>query len=118
MSKPRLKLHVRILAEEQIAFGPGKAELLEAIQRTGSISQAAKSMEMSYRRAWQLVDTMNQCFQSALVETQTGGTHGGGAVITELRQVILKKFRAMEQQAAKALEHNFQELSSYLKSPK
>ncbi len=48
-------------------------------------------MNMNYRRAWQLVDTMNQCFQSALVETQTGGTHGGGAVITELRQVILKK---------------------------
>ncbi|MCY6410996.1 LysR family transcriptional regulator [Acinetobacter sp. VNH17] len=117
MSKPRLKLHVRILSEEQIAFGPGKAELLEAIQRTGSISQAAKSMNMSYRRAWQLVDTMNQCFQSALVETQTGGTHGGGAVVTEFGQVILKKFRAMEQQAAQALEHDFQELSSYLKSP-
>ncbi|ENU87096.1 hypothetical protein F973_00670 [Acinetobacter sp. CIP 102129] len=49
----------------------------------------------------------------ALVETQTGGTHGGGAVIPELGQVILKKFRAIEQQAAKALEHNFQELSSY-----
>lgn len=48
-------------------------------------------MNMNYRRAWQLVDTMNQCFQSALVETQTGGTHSGGAVITELRQVILKK---------------------------
>ena len=116
MSKPRLKLHVRILSEEQIAFGPGKAELLEAIQRTGSISQAAKSMNMSYRRAWQLVDTMNQCFQSALVETQTGGTHGGGAVITELGQMILKKFRTMEQQAAQALEHDFQELSSYLKA--
>lgn len=118
MSKPRLKLHVRILSEEQIAFGPGKAELLEAIQRTGSISQAAKSMNMSYRRAWQLVDTMNQCFQSALVETQTGGMHGGGAVITEFGQMILKKFRTMEQQAAKALEHDFKELSIYLKSSK
>ena len=118
MSKPRLKLHVRILAEEKIAFGPGKAELLEAIQRTGSISQAAKSMNMSYRRAWQLVDTMNQCFHSYLVETQTGGTHGGGALVTELGQVVLKKYRAMEQQAAKALEHDFQELSSYLKSSK
>ncbi|MCH7332911.1 winged helix-turn-helix domain-containing protein [Acinetobacter modestus] len=115
MSKPRLKLHVRILAEEQIAFGPGKAELLEAIQRTGSISQAAKSMNMSYRRAWQLVDTMNQCFQSALVETQTGGTHGGGAVITELGQMILKKFRTMEQQATQTLASEFEELSNYLK---
>lgn len=90
MPKTRLKLHVRILSNDEIAFGPGKAELLEAIQRTGSISQAAKSMNMSYRRAWQLVDTMNQCFDSALVETQTGGTHGGGAVVTEFGQTILK----------------------------
>ncbi len=115
MSKPRLKLHVRILAEEQIAFGPGKAELLEAIQRTGSISQAAKSMEMSYRRAWQLVDTMNQCFHSHLVETQTGGTHGGGAVVTEVGHMILKKFRAMEQHALQTLESEFQDISRYLK---
>ncbi|MCH7335120.1 LysR family transcriptional regulator [Acinetobacter sp. NIPH 2699] len=115
MSKPRLKLHVRILSEEQIAFGPGKAELLEAIQRTGSISQAAKSMNMSYRRAWQLVDTMNQCFHSNLVETQTGGTHGGGAVVTDFGQVILKKFRVMEQKAKIALEADFEDIAHYLK---
>ncbi len=115
MSKPRLKLHVRILSNDEIAFGPGKAELLEAIQRTGSISQAAKSMNMSYRRAWQLVDTMNQCFDSALVETQTGGTHGGGAVVTEFGQTILKKFRIMENQAAQAIQQDFDELSGLLK---
>ena len=115
MSKARLKLHVRILAEEQIAFGPGKAELLEAIQRTGSISQAAKSMNMSYRRAWQLVDTMNQCFHSQLVETQTGGTYGGGALVAELGQVVLKKYRAMEQQPIQTLASEFEALSNYLK---
>lgn len=115
MSKAQLKLHVRILSDEQIAFGPGKAELLEAIYRTGSISQAAKSMEMSYRRAWQLVDTMNQCFHSNLVDTQTGGTHGGGAVLTELGQVVLKKFRAMEQQATQAVATEFEDLANYLK---
>jgi len=106
---------VRILSDEQIAFGPGKAELLEAIYRTGSISQAAKSMDMSYRRAWQLVDTMNQCFRSNLVDTQTGGTHGGGAVLTELGQVVLKKFRAMEQQAIRAVATEFEDLANYLK---
>jgi len=115
MSKAQLKLHVRILSDEQIAFGPGKAELLEAIYRTGSISQAAKSMDMSYRRAWQLVDTMNQCFRSNLVDTQTGGTHGGGAVLTELGQVVLKKFRAMEQQAIRAVATEFEDLANYLK---
>ena len=115
MSKARLKLHVRILAEEQIAFGPGKAELLEAIQCTGSISQAEKSMNMSYRRAWQLVDTMNQCFHSQLVEKQTGGTYGGGALVTELGQVVLKKYRAMEQQANQTIALEFEALSNYLK---
>ncbi|ENX41500.1 winged helix-turn-helix domain-containing protein [Acinetobacter sp. NIPH 2100] len=115
MSKPRLKLHLRILSDEQIAFGPGKAELLEAIQRTGSISQAAKSMDMSYRRAWQLVDTMNQCFHSHLVETQTGGTHGGGAIVTELGQVILRKFRTMEQQAIQSVASEFEDIANYLK---
>ena len=115
MSKPRLKMHLRILSDEQIAFGPGKAELLEAIQRTGSISQAAKSMNMSYRRAWQLVDTMNQCFHSHLVETQTGGTHGGGAIVTELGQVILRKFRTMEQQAIHSVAAEFEDIANYLK---
>lgn len=65
MKEQNLKLQIRILLEQNIAFGPGKADLLEAIEKTGSISQAAKSMNMSYRRAWQLVDTMNQCFETA-----------------------------------------------------
>ena len=115
MTAARLKLHVRILTEDAIAFGPGKAELLEAIHRTGSISQAAKSMNMSYRRAWQLVDTMNQCFQSALVETQTGGSHGGGTVLSEFGLQVLQKFRQMEQKAKQTLADEFAEMANYLK---
>ena len=115
MTAARLKLHVRILTEDAIAFGPGKAELLEAIHRTGSISQAAKSMNMSYRRAWQLVDTMNQCFQSALVETQTGGSHSGGAVLSEFGLQVLQKFRQMEQKAKQTLADEFAEMANYLK---
>lgn len=109
-------LRLRILYDEQIAIGPGKAELLEAIQRTGSISQAAKSMNMSYRRAWQLVDTMNQCFTSALVETQTGGTHGGGAVVTSLGQQILQSFREMEQHAKQSMQSYVAHISQHLKA--
>lgn len=115
MKEKNLKLQIRILLEQNIAFGPGKADLLEAIERTGSISQAAKSMNMSYRRAWQLVDTMNQCFQTALVETQTGGTHGGGAAITALGQKVLQHYRQMQINAQQALEHDYQIMSSYLK---
>ncbi|CAI3108841.1 Molybdenum-pterin-binding protein MopA [Acinetobacter calcoaceticus] len=115
MKEHKLKLQIRILSERNIAFGPGKADLLEAIERTGSISQAAKSMNMSYRRAWQLVDTMNQCFETALVETQTGGTHGGGAAVTALGQKVLEQYRQMEINARQALEHDYQIMSSYLK---
>lgn len=110
------KLRLRILYDDKIAFGPGKADLLEAIRRTGSISQAAKSMNMSYRRAWQLVDTMNQCFQSALVDTQTGGTHGGGAMLTPLGHTILQHFRQMEQQAQQSIQQQFAEIQQHLKS--
>lgn len=115
MKEKNLKLQIRIFLEQNIAFGPGKADLLEAIERTGSISQAAKYMNMSYRRAWQLVDTMNQCFETALVETQTGGTHGGGAAVTALGQKVLQNYRQMEINARQALEHDCQIMSSYLK---
>ena len=64
---------VRILAGSAIAIGPGKAQLLHAIDETGSISAAGRGMRMSYRRAWLLVRTMNECFQSPLVEAEKGG---------------------------------------------
>ncbi|MFM8333651.1 MAG: winged helix-turn-helix domain-containing protein [Candidatus Methylumidiphilus sp.] len=95
-SVPRLKLSLRLLHGAEIAFGPGKAELLEAIARTGSISAAGKSMDMSYRRAWQLVDVMNRCFKSPLVETAKGGNRGGGARLTPLGAEALARSRAME----------------------
>lgn len=86
-----------------IAMGPGKAELLQAIGETGSISAAARKMGMSYRRAWLLVDTMNQCFESALVETATGGSHGGGARVTELGRDVLRRYREMDEKASSAV---------------
>lgn len=115
MYDAKLKLQLRVLLNEDIAFGPGKAELLEEIRRSGSISQAAKSMNMSYRRAWQLVETMNHSFQHALVETQKGGTHGGGAKVTDFGEKILNQFRQMEQNARHTVERDFQEISSFLK---
>ncbi|RSC22443.1 winged helix-turn-helix domain-containing protein [Acinetobacter sp. FDAARGOS_515] len=111
----QLKLRLRLMVDQEIAFGPGKADLLEAIQATGSISQAAKKMNMSYRRAWQLVETMNQLFTSALVETHKGGESGGGAIVTAFGFDILKQFRYMEQKALAAIEADFQQLSGYLK---
>lgn len=76
--------------------------MLEHIAETGSISASARLMGMSYRRAWLLVDTMNQCFSSPLVEKVKGGKGGGGAEITELGQEVLRRYRKMERDAAKA----------------
>jgi len=95
---------IRIMFRKAIAMGPGKADLLRAIETTGSISAAARKLGMSYRRAWLLVDTMNQCFKSPLVETLTGGQHGGGARVTELGQDVLRRYVEMEAKAAESVK--------------
>jgi molybdate transport system regulatory protein len=94
---------LRVLFGSAIAMGPGKAELLDAIARTGSISAAGRAMGMSYRRAWLLVDTMNRCFRAPLVEAVKGGPQGGGARLTPLGIEVLERYRAMEAHAAAAL---------------
>lgn len=96
----RIKPKLRILLGAEIAIGPGKADLLDAVARTGSISAAAREMGMSYRRAWLLVDTMNRCFKRPLVEASKGGSGGGGARITEQGLDVLARYRAMELKAA------------------
>ncbi len=95
--KPRPR--VRILIGAATALGPGKVDLLEAIAKTGSISAAARTMGMSYRRAWLLVDTMNRCFQEDLVITVTGGRGGGGTKVTPMGRDVLRRYREMEAKA-------------------
>lgn len=94
---------LRILFGPEIAMGPGKADLLEAIAETGSIAAAAKRFGMSYRRAWMLVDTMNRCFREPVVAAGTGGAGGGGAVLTAFGASVLGRFRAIEVGARDAL---------------
>lgn len=105
---------IRILYSKKIALGPGKADLLTAIHETGSISAAARHMRMSYRRAWLLVNTMNQSFLSPLVYTATGGSGGGGAGLTPLGQRILELYRSMEQKAQKAIAGDVKTITSLL----
>jgi len=100
----RSHVRLRLLLDEDIAFGPGKAELLEAIQRAGSISAAAKTLDMSYRRAWMLVETMNSCFESPLVKSAKGGSGGGGAEVTPEGLALLQAFRRMEQNVAQVVD--------------
>lgn len=92
-----LQIRARLMAGDDIAMGPGKADLLAAIAATGSISGAARQMGMSYRRAWLLVDTMNRCFREPLVSSAAGGSQGGGARLTPLGEEVLNKYRALEQ---------------------
>ncbi|SDW03222.1 winged helix-turn-helix domain-containing protein [Marinobacter mobilis] len=94
---PRLTPRLRLKLDQDIALGPGKAQLLEAIADSHSISAAAKHLGMSYRRAWLLVDTMNQCFRNPLVQTATGGRQGGGAELSELGHHVLGLYRRYEQ---------------------
>src|SRR2546430_7667822 len=75
---PRVQFRLRVTSGEDVAVGPGKVDLLEAIAATGSITAAAQQLGMSYRRAWLLVDTMNRCFRTAVVEAEAGGESGGG----------------------------------------
>ena len=78
----RLKLKLQLYCGDEIAMGPGKADLLEAIAREGSISGAGRAMGMSYRRAWLLVDVMNRCFREPLVAARPGGGKNAGAQLT------------------------------------
>jgi molybdate transport system regulatory protein len=79
------------------AFGPGKADLLEKIAETGSISAAARQMRMSYKRAWQLVDEMNRMFTKPLIEAAPGGAHGGGATLTPFGARIAAAYRNIQE---------------------
>ena len=94
----RLKLKLQLYCGEEIAMGPGKADLLAAIQRTGSISAAGRDLGMSYRRAWLLVDTMNRCFRRPLVEAHPGGGKNAGAKLTVEGQNALAAYRALSAQ--------------------
>ncbi len=100
MSGGQLKLKAQLLVGDEIALGPGKADLLQAIVETGSISAAARAMGLSYRRAWLMVDAMNRLFRQPLVETVRGGR--GGATLTPEGQAVLGDYRSLEKAAAKA----------------
>jgi molybdate transport system regulatory protein len=100
----KIALTVRLWRDSDVAMGPGKAQLLAAIESTGSISAAARSMDMSYRRAWMLVDVMNRSFREPLVRSAVGGTKGGGAQLTETGARVLAQFLTMEAAAVAAAE--------------
>lgn len=100
------RLQIRVYFDDVHWFGPGKAELLELIRETGSISAAGRRMGMSYKRAWTLVETLNGMFREPLVASARGGPHGGGAALTQLGEAMLARYRRIEaaSRAASAAE--------------
>lgn len=100
--KAEPSLRIRIVFGNDAMLGPGKADLLERIRDTGSISAAGRSMTMSYKRAWLLVEEMNAAFQAPLVESARGGAKGGGAYLTETGEAVLSHYRRLEAVVAQA----------------
>ncbi|HKT85741.1 MAG TPA: ModE family transcriptional regulator [Novosphingobium sp.] len=99
---PRLKIKIQLHCAEEIAMGPGKADLLEAIRAEGSISAAARAMDMSYRRAWLLVDAMNRCWTEPLVHTAPGRSRTSGAHLTQMGERVLALYRSLQQRLSAA----------------
>jgi molybdate transport system regulatory protein len=91
---------MRIVLREGAAFGPGKADLLAAIDELGSIAAAGRTMGMSYQRAWSLVDDLNRMFCEPLVAVTRGGARRGGATLTVTGRKVLEGYRAIERAAA------------------
>lgn len=95
-AKPSLKIKIQIHCGSEIAMGPGKADLLEAIRQHGSISAAGRAMGMSYRRAWLLVDAMNRSWDAPLVHAAPGRAAGSGARLTARGEQVLIHYRALQ----------------------
>jgi N-terminal domain of molybdenum-binding protein len=111
----KLKIKVQIFCGEAIAMGPGKADLMEAIRQHGSISAAARAMNMSYRRAWLLVDAMNRCWAEPLVHAVPGRAEGSGAHLTALGIDVLRRYRALVSSLhSEALGEDHDELTTAL----
>jgi molybdate transport system regulatory protein len=98
-SRKPASLVLRVVLGPRASIGPGKVRLLEAIDRTESISAAARRLGMSYRRAWLLVDAMNRTMRTPVVETARGGRGGGGARLTPLGREVIAAYRGLERRA-------------------
>ncbi len=106
---------IRVRRGDEIALGPGKVALLEAIHTGGSLTAAARGLGMSYMRAWKLVQTMNACFREPLVTTHRGGKTHGSAVLTSTGERALALYRSMEEASREAMAASWRELRVLLK---
>ena len=116
MAGTHLSIRIDLASGDRI--GPGKIALLEAIRSTGSISAAARSIGMSYRRAWLLVEEINQTLREPAVTAETGGVRGGGAMLTPVGKQIIELYRAIESQARTAAGGEFRAIGKLDPKPR
>ena len=102
LPRPEVRFRMRIRTGDTVALGPGKVALLEAVHEHGSISAAARSLGMSYRRAWLLIDELNRSLKSPATISEQGGQSGGGCVLTPVGENIVRLYREVETQAHQA----------------
>lgn len=114
MARPSLRPRLRIVCGEEIVLGPGKADLLEAIRRSGALREAAADLGMSYMRAWNLIQTMNRSFTDPLVTTQRGGAGHGRAALTPTGRNVLNLYRRMEKASLRAAASDWRRLRRLL----
>lgn len=109
------KTRFRVQIKHAVAIGPGKADVLQAVADTGSLSEAGRRLGMSYQRVWSLVRAMNGDFIEPLVLTQRGGAAGGGAVLSETGARVLAIYRAIERDAERAVAHRLPQLLALIR---
>jgi len=112
MSSLQVRLRIDFGADN--AVGPGKIALLERMRASGSLSQAARELNMSYRRAWQLLESLNAAFQEPVIVTSVGGKGGGGSTVTELGEQLIGAYRRLEQESLAKAEVCFEAVSAKL----
>ena len=114
LKNPAVKLTatLRIVSEVEPFFGPGRLQLLENIEKTGSINQAAKNMNMSYKKAWQMINSMNSQTKMPIILTQTGGSSGGGAIVSEDGRELMHYYQNLQERFQIFLDQELKKLMS------
>jgi molybdate transport system regulatory protein len=112
---PAPRLRIRVVFDAAGMIGPGKAELLERIDRCGSIAAAGREMGMSYKRAWQLIGTLNAMFREPVVDSTRGGPRGGGASLTPTGREVLRLYRRFEFEAARGAARQLRALQALMR---
>ncbi|MGZ2749110.1 winged helix-turn-helix domain-containing protein [Burkholderia stagnalis] len=114
IDEPQVSFRMRVRMGDTVALGPGKVALLEAVREHGSISAAARSLGMSYRRAWLLIDELNRSLTSPATVSEQGGHSGGGCTLTPVGDEIVRLYRAIEQQAQKHCAKQIAALTGFM----